>query len=634
MGEFLVLYGGDEVINTERLQAYLDNGIGPGDTQFTIDTCLGLAEALGGPEEYRSPLLDQPAWWSADDDDTLDFAGLLPLGITGLNGTTRVMDYLPTTDGYGVPGKVTRGPATLGVTAVLVGRTSEGVQAGLSWLRRTLHRLCDGDEAPCGPTAEVEVFTTCPGPISATPNPDVTTTDTEPHPFDGAGDPSAWTVANGTLTDNGDGTLVTPFPTEPDLITAGGAPEEGDIITADAGTEEPIILGSAAGAAGQATVGVFYTADCTRLGDLTIVWRIRSVAATGVAQPVILGADGIPIDTGPLWSTTDTFSDYTWDVPGGVSSDEPWRVGLIVYGDHVVESADITYHPPLSAADCVAPYRRRFPLAATVSGPTVTEEFETDCATLLVVEWIWTTGPYQYGTDTTLVLGIGFGDAPSYAAPGVTYDEGDGVTLTDATPWNCAAPDDEPLSCALDPIGPTFGTPPALPDVTDTVRVTITTEDVRDVSVVIGPEQVPASDGVLTIALTAGPDPVVGARVRVWDDAAIDGTVPDECGFVYEYLIDYIPANGVLTIDGVTGLITTLCDGAVTPEDSAQMVRGDYGGPTEEPVIRCDRRYLVRLQWFDTYPRGAVDGLPGSGYTLGDPNGTLTMDLYVTPREG
>lgn len=634
MANDLITYGGVEVVNTERLQAYLSNGLMPAGASVTVDSCDGLAEAVGGPSwaPYTTPIGDEPPWYDGNDPDTWDFAGVYALEVTGLHDTNRTVTIDRTVRGTGIPGAVSRGPQTIGVTALLVGRTTEGVLAGLAWLRKVLHGSCDADERPCGPAADLTTFIACPGPLTATPDLDAPVTTEEMHPYDVAGDPSLWYVANGAFTDAGDGTSVIPYEADSDVIDGDTASPSGssDVITADASTVEPIIIGGASTALGQSIVGVLTFSTCDRPGGLTVTWRMRSLTdAYTTAQLFILGADYLPLIEGPTVVVTDTMTDYTWDLPEGINSDDPWHLGLILATPVVIESVTLDGHLPLAPEKCAAPYRRRFPQTATVSGPTPAETIDTGCVELLTVEWVWVcSSPYRYGDAVPVMLGLGWGEAPTLEAPGVSHYVGIPPVVIDASPWNCSAPAGV-SECAIDPAAPTFGVPPALPVITDTSRPRITTQNVRDMWALVGPEQIPANEGVFTIVLTAGAEPVVGLRVRVWDNAETDGSVPDECAFVYEYLIDYIPANGVMTIDGAAGTITTLCGGLSVPQDATPNVRGNFGGPLEPAVVRCDRRYLVRAQWLSTYPRSAA-----GFYTSGDPNGDVTMDLYVSTREG
>lgn len=624
-----IRFAGTEVINTERLEAYIANGIRPaGGTTFDVPTCEGLSAVLYPDGVFTTPLGDEAPWYDANDSDTWDFAGVLPLAVTGLDGTTRTVEMVPTVKGNGLPGRAIRGPQTVAVSALLVGRTSEGVRAGLAWLRRVLHGDCDSSEQPCGPSGVLETFTVCPGPITPAPDLNNPISVTQNHP-NAAVDPSTdWVVLNGEFTeDAAPGTFLVPFDLA-DYIDANGPVPLPDEI--DGGGPLPlpdVIDGGGFGVVGQVTLGA--AAQACTAGPVTITWTLSATPETVASvQLVILDAANQVAITGPTYIIPMVDQEWEWELPVGVDVDM-WRPAIIATQTIEVTDVTVSSFGLLDPVDCIAPYRRFFPVTATIDGPNELDTIDTECAELLRVEWTWQSGsPYRYGPRDPVLLALGWGEEPTLVAPGVTYDAGDPPTLVDATPWNCAPPVPA-VPCAIDPASPSFGTPPAYPVITDTLRPRITTQDVRDYWAVVGPELVPANEGVFTIDLTAGAEPVVGVRVRVWDDADADGTVPDLCDFAYEFLIDYIPANGVLTIDGAAGTITTICDGDPAPQDASAGVRGAYGGPVEDPVIRCDRRYLVRVQWLDEYPRTAAPF-----YTIGDPEGSLSMNLYVTTREG
>lgn len=627
-------YGGTEVANLERLAAYIENGLAPAGSRIDVTPCEGLSEVIYSPgwRPYRTPIQDEPPWYDVEDPDTWDFAGVLPLEVTGLDSTTRTVEVTQTLRGDGLPGRVQRTPQTIGVSALLVGRTTESVQAGLAWLRRVLHGACDADEQPCGPSATLEAFTVCPTPLVGVPDLSEPLVVTLMHPNDGTSPPGAWSVINGRFdTDAGDGTVLTPYDTNPDVLDGGDAflDDDADLYEGDdADGDAPLIDGGTAEPIGAEAILGGLLQSCTA-GAVTITWSIKAVSEGSTVELVLLDDASLPALHGPSFVVLDDdYHDYTWEIPFGVDLDT-WRPALIAPHSLVIESVSIAGFAVLSPEDCVAPYRRYLPVTTTTSGPTPVEEVDADCAVLLRVEWVWVSGsPFRYGVTDPVLLGLGWGDDPTYDAPGVTWDAGDPPTLVSATPWNCA-PLAPVAGCAIDPASPSLGTAPALPVVVDTTRPRITTQNVRQVWAVVGPEQVPANEGVLSIDLAAGADPVVGIRVRVWDDANADGTVPNKCDFAYEYLVDYVPENGVLTIDGTSNQVTTMCAGNAVPQDAAAGVRGDYGGPVKTPVVRCDRRYLVLVQWLDTYPRTSAPY-----YTMGDPNGDLTLNLYVTPREG
>jgi hypothetical protein len=637
VNENLMIWSGTEVFNTERLAKYLSNGIVPEGAAFDVDTCEGLAEALYGNtySPYTTPLQDEPPWFDAANPDTWEFAGLLPLEVTGLDDSTRTVEVIPTLSGDGLPGRVNRTPRTVGVTALLVGKTTEAVYAGLAWLERVLHGECDSDEQPCGPSGTLEFFTTCPTPLSGSAaNTDVTRlVDTINNPNAPADPSSMWSPANSTFVvpyNDDEGTILIPLDLA-DVLDAGESDTVAYELEIDGGPGGGVydyLIGGLSNVEGSAVLGSGPFRGCND-GPVTIEWNMHTPNAglVAVVQLVLLDDAGNVAEFGPKVDLAFDSDTTVWDLPFGVDVDL-WRPGILVHDQVVVVDVTVRAYPLRDPLDCLAPYRRFLPLTTTTSGPKVVDIIDTGCVTLLRVEWVWVSGkPYRYSVTDNVLTGLGWGHAPSYAAPGVTYDDGGGAAIS-ATPWNCA-PLPPVASCAIDPLAPTFGTPPAAPVIVDPLRPRITTQAIRSVWANIGPEQIPANEGVLSLDLVTDSDPIVGARVRVYDTADAAGTIPDLCDFAYEFLIDYIPADATLTIDGPSGQITTLCGGNPEPEDSSAGVRGAYGGPVMEPVVRCDRRYLVFVQWLNVYPRTAV-----GVYTSGDTEGSILVNAYLTTREG
>jgi hypothetical protein len=131
-------FAGEEVANTQRLTAYVNAGLAPlGVDVNDCAECDTLALGLGD-EEYRNPLLDRPGWVDDSDPNTYDFAGVLPLEITGLNGSTRTAEVTDLAGEGGVVRAPTYPARTIAVTAMLIGRTSAAVESGMLWLSTVL----------------------------------------------------------------------------------------------------------------------------------------------------------------------------------------------------------------------------------------------------------------------------------------------------------------------------------------------------------------------------------------------------------------------------------------------------------------------------------------------------------------
>jgi hypothetical protein len=164
MYEGYMSFDGVEVINMERLMAYVDAGIVP--SGVAVEDCTGTCEGLGealGDQPYTSPIQDQPPWFDQHNPDTVDFAGIVPLEVTGMDGSVRTVEMVNLLTRGAVPMRPVYGPRTIAVSAFLVGRTSAGVEAGLAWLTNVLHRVCTDTGACDG--ADLKAFTSCPTPI-------------------------------------------------------------------------------------------------------------------------------------------------------------------------------------------------------------------------------------------------------------------------------------------------------------------------------------------------------------------------------------------------------------------------------------------------------------------------------------
>jgi hypothetical protein len=167
--------GGNEVINVARTQAYVDAGYVPAGVNVqNCDACDTLPELLG-EKPYASPLIDQAPWFESGNPDTWDFAGILPLEITGAEGSTRTATVNELiTDGGSVSG-VRYASRTVAVTALLIGKTTCSVEAGLAWLSQALGgSKCSGPR-PSGGSAcsgdEMCMLTCCPDEVADSPVP-------------------------------------------------------------------------------------------------------------------------------------------------------------------------------------------------------------------------------------------------------------------------------------------------------------------------------------------------------------------------------------------------------------------------------------------------------------------------------
>lgn len=132
--------GGEEIINSSRLCQMIAAGKGQPDIQCRdCCPCPDLDKALGFIGGYNPS--DNP-WYSEDDPDSNDFAGLLVTSITGLEpgAFTR-----PVTEAAGIGAVLGLGRQSaplIVVTGLLMASTCCGVEAGYRWLRSALKGSC------------------------------------------------------------------------------------------------------------------------------------------------------------------------------------------------------------------------------------------------------------------------------------------------------------------------------------------------------------------------------------------------------------------------------------------------------------------------------------------------------------
>lgn len=152
--------GGQELWNTVRTRAYLENVASPFTSGAAWCTCESLTPAMLGEDDgvYTTPDTDPAPWYDVDLPETGEFLGFLPLSVTGLEDNPRARNVTNAVGGGGVFGPVRDLPRTITVTGLLVGTTCCGADFGIHYLTEALAGCtgdsCDGD---C-----VELFNCCP----------------------------------------------------------------------------------------------------------------------------------------------------------------------------------------------------------------------------------------------------------------------------------------------------------------------------------------------------------------------------------------------------------------------------------------------------------------------------------------
>jgi hypothetical protein len=134
--------GGNELWNSARLAAYVENGVGPAGYQFFGCGCETLPEAIaacfgltGGQHiVYDLPETDGAPWFDPSDPVSADFAGLLVTDVSGLQDSPRHRSTFDALTGGSAIGRVQYGGRKFVVSGYLIGRTCCAITYGLRWL--------------------------------------------------------------------------------------------------------------------------------------------------------------------------------------------------------------------------------------------------------------------------------------------------------------------------------------------------------------------------------------------------------------------------------------------------------------------------------------------------------------------
>lgn len=602
-------FGGVEVINGERLAAYVESGCAPTSGDFdNLPACDGLGEALQeGP--YVNPAADDAPWFDAAQPETHWFGGVLPLGVTGLDGSTLTAELSERlTDGGTITSR-RHSSRVVAVSALLVGRSDEHVAAGLEWLTGVLHRTCAGGD-PCA-GATLEAFTVCPGPIADTEDLDAAPV---AHAVAASAD---WVVYGGRWESGTFRTNDSAFEGEPDLFIHGGTPSHTGTVTVEGGEPGTSAWDDTWEGGTPVALPKFGIAASPNLHGcreyFQAVWDVTGLAA-GVRVAVgAIDGQGVTLARSP-WTTvgttpatlTQTFERYPW---------EDWRPAIWVTEPGAAVTLTETYRPDLDPDTCLTPYFRLFTGVSCVSGPTVVgdHEFGDDCH-LLQVEWTWACGdPFRYRLATPLAADLlTDGSGTPVLEPGVFADFPGLVNIGDT---DCADPV-APVDCGIDPLYPTLGTPPRAPRVADPAFSVSSTSDYNRAVLRIEPDAIPTTGvGALRLVLANGSNVIKrGVRVRIWTGESADFSSVPECGFVNEFTLRFLDVSTSIVIDTSARSATVVCNDGST-FDAAGLLRGPYGGAFRWPTLSCDLRHFI-----------AID--------VPQPQGRLTVAASLSLREG
>lgn len=136
------VFDGSEVINVARTEQYAKNlGATWLRPQYNNDS---LGYMLGDGLRYTTPLLDDAPWVDGDLNESLDFLGLYPLGIEGLESATRTATVFEGIGNGGVVRNIRHSTKTSVFSGAILAMSEAGAEYGLRWLKQVLNG------APCG----------------------------------------------------------------------------------------------------------------------------------------------------------------------------------------------------------------------------------------------------------------------------------------------------------------------------------------------------------------------------------------------------------------------------------------------------------------------------------------------------
>lgn len=137
-------YDGNEIINVARTENYASNAGAHWFRPLFENDALPL---MLGDEKYSTPLQDDAPWVDPDIPQSVDFWGVYPLDITGVEDSTRTSTPVESLGDGGTPGRLRHATKSMVFNVVLVAGTDAGAEYGMRWLRQALLG------GVCGPSA-------------------------------------------------------------------------------------------------------------------------------------------------------------------------------------------------------------------------------------------------------------------------------------------------------------------------------------------------------------------------------------------------------------------------------------------------------------------------------------------------
>lgn len=143
-------FAGTEVINTHRTVAYVREALPALGIKHPYESPF-IEYAIQEPTNYTNPVADEAPWYDPGAPETADFLGFYTTDMMGFTDGTGVGTSVEGAGDGGVIYGARHRTREMRVVGQLIGRTQEGAEAGLTWLRAVLQGSncndnCGGDE--------------------------------------------------------------------------------------------------------------------------------------------------------------------------------------------------------------------------------------------------------------------------------------------------------------------------------------------------------------------------------------------------------------------------------------------------------------------------------------------------------
>lgn len=270
-----------------------------------------------------------------------------------------------------------------------------------------------------------------------------------------------------------------------------------------------------------------------------------------------------------------------WQGMAGYERDyDDWRPFLrVITGSIGSVGLTVNQYEPISLEDCVAPFERQFHDVTCIDGPNEISRRELQSGGVIIeVDFILVAGaPFPFGTTRTLL------SSPMAELPWGGYADVPEV--------------EEELSVIIDPDCPPLPSPPRPPLILDPcVNEGAPAGGWQRYWLDIPATEVAAwSATVPTLKLSTLHDDVRQIRVRFHPNPfGYPAQQVDPASYCSEFILSYLPANAVLTMDGtVNRAVASVAGRGAVPVNN--LLYGTGGVPMTWPELSCGIPYVMTI---------------------------------------